>query len=98
MHRNKHAPLLSPCALHIIGVFLLKTLDMVWSASQGLWKGTYGAHGLEVVHAQVCRSQLVFTKITGDCDTPAGWMTLMVRPLWALDCWQSNQCSIPGKL
>uniref|UniRef100_A0A4W3GD94 F-box protein 31 n=1 Tax=Callorhinchus milii TaxID=7868 RepID=A0A4W3GD94_CALMI len=50
----------------------------------GLFKGTYGSHGLEIVMLSFHGTHLKVTKITGDPNVPAGQLTLhidMTRPV-----------------
>ncbi|XP_067905057.1 F-box only protein 31-A isoform X4 [Heterodontus francisci] len=44
----------------------------------GLFKGTYGSHGLEIVMMSFHGTHIKVTKITGDPNVPAGQMTLHI--------------------
>ncbi|XP_038662092.1 F-box only protein 31 isoform X4 [Scyliorhinus canicula] len=44
----------------------------------GLFKGTYGSHGLEIVMLSFHGTQIKVTKITGDPNVPAGQLTLHI--------------------
>ncbi|XP_026058790.1 F-box only protein 31-like isoform X1 [Carassius auratus] len=50
----------------------------------GLFKGTYGSHGLEIIMLSFHGSKAKVTKLTGDPNVPAGQLTLEIdlnRPL-----------------
>ncbi|KAH8099624.1 hypothetical protein BXZ70DRAFT_894664, partial [Cristinia sonorae] len=87
---GRYYPIRSPKPLHrrrsvsSTSTSISETDDWTPASSQGLWLGSYGAHGIEMLSVIHNKNSLQAWKITGDVNVPRGamsWQGFMDCPI-----------------